>query len=171
MSLLSFSHAGFGAIVVSLGLSLALSGCAKPPLPPSPPPPPPPPKPTVFQVKMTVAPNVNPDLRGRPSPVVSRLYELKSLALFQTADFLSLFDRDKDFLGNDLVAKEELVLQPGEARQFTRELHNETRFVALIAAYRDIERSRWRVSMPVPLHETTMVTIKVQKNEIAIIHK
>jgi type VI secretion system protein VasD len=167
MSLLSFSHSGFGTIVVSIGLSLALSSCAKPPLLP----PPPPPKPTVFQMEMTVAPNVNPDLRGRPSPVVSRLYELKSLALFQTADFLSLFDRDKDFLGSDLVAKEELVFQPGEVRQFTRELHSETRFVAFIAAYRDIERSRWRISMPVPLHETTIVRINVEKNEIAIIHQ
>ena len=35
---------------------------------------------------ITAEPTTNPDLRGRPSPVVVRVYELKSLAAFNTAD-------------------------------------------------------------------------------------
>jgi type VI secretion system protein VasD len=120
---------------------------------------------------VAVAPNVNPDSRGRASPIVTRLFELKSLAAFQSADFFSLFDRDKETLGNDLVAKEELVLQPGENRQFKREMQADTRFVAMIAGYRDIERSRWRASTPVPLNETTIVTIAVQERDISIVNK
>jgi len=160
MALHTRFRAGFGAVLASLTLALALGSCAKPP--------PPPPKPTILQVNLAVAPNVNPDARGRPSPIVARLFELKSLALFQSADFFSLFDRDKESLGNDLVAKEELILQPGESRLFRRELNPDTRFVAVVAAYRDIERSRWRASMLVPLNEITRVTISVQERDIVI---
>ena len=165
MVLQSYWRTGWRAAASLLSLTVALTGCAKPPAPP------PPPKPTIFQVHLTVAPNANPDARGRSSPVVARLFELKSLASFENADFVSLFERDKESLGNDLVTKEELVLQPGESRKFTRELHAETRFVAVVAGYRDIERSRWRASLPAPLHETTPIDISVQERDILILRK
>ena len=168
MVLQSYFRAGWRVSLSLLILNFSLLGCAKPPPPP---PPPPPPKPTIFQVNLGVAPDVNPDARGRASPVVARLFELKSLASFENADFASLFDRDKETLGNDLVAKEEMVLQPGENRKFTRELNAQTRFVAVVAGYRDIERSRWRASLPAPLHETTPVTISVQERDILILRK
>lgn len=162
MSLHRYFRVGFSAALTSLILNLSLSSCAKPP---------PPPKPSIFQISVAVAANVNPDARGRASPIVARLLELKSVATFQSADFFSLFDRDKESLGNDLVAREELVLQPGETRQFKRELHPDTRFVAVVAGYRDIERSRWRASVPVPLNETTPVTISLQQRDISITQK
>ena len=148
------------AALMSIILLLALGGCAKPP--------PPPPKPTILQISVAVDPNVNPDARGRASPVVARLLELKTLAAFQSADFFSLFDRDRESLGGDLVAKDELVLQPGESRQFRRELQPDTRFVAVVAGFRDIERARWRASIPVAVNETTLVTISVRERDISI---
>lgn len=143
---------------------------APPPVPP-PAPPAPPPKPTILQISLTVSPNANRDSGGRPSPVVARLYELKSLAAFQGADFFALFDRDKETLGNDLVAKEELILQPGDNREFRREPHADTRFIAMVVAYRDIERSRWRASMPVTRNETTPTLVNVKELEILISRK
>ena len=160
MAAQTYFRASFGAALASLVLSLTLASCAKPP--------PPPPKPTILQISLTVDLNANPDARGRASPVVARLLELKSLAAFQSTDFFSLFDRERDALGSDLVAKEELLLQPGESQQLTRELQPDTRFVAVLAAYRDIERSRWRASIPVTLNETTPVTISVRERDVII---
>lgn len=160
MAAQTYFRASFGATLASLVLSLTLVSCAKPP--------PPPPKPTILQISLTVDLNANPDARGRASPVVARLLELKSLAAFQSTDFFSLFDRERDALGSDLVAKEELLLQPGESQQFTRELQPDTRFVAVLAAYRDMERSRWRTSIPVTLNETTPVTISVRERDVVI---
>lgn len=153
-------RARFGAALTSIVLLLALGSCAKPP--------PPPPKPTILRISLAVDPKANPDASGRASPVVVRLLELKSLAAFQSADFFSLFDRERESLGNDLVAKEELILQPGDSRQFQRELQPDTRFLAVLAAYRDIERSRWRASIPVMLNETTPVTISLRERDISI---
>ncbi|HEX8614936.1 MAG TPA: type VI secretion system lipoprotein TssJ [Telluria sp.] len=151
----------YAALPVAL-LALA-AGCAKPVLPPPPP--------SIVQVSLTAAPDLNPDARGRPSPVVARLFELKTLAAFEGADFLSLIERDKDILATDLVAKEEIILQPGETRAFKRELHADTRFVAVLAAYRDIQRAHWRASMPVALNQSTAITIKVEKSAISIAPK
>jgi type VI secretion system protein VasD len=157
-----------------LALLPMLCACAKPPAAPiivSPAPPPPPPPPTVLQIHIDAAANANPDSHGRASPVVVRLLELKSLAAFQNADFFSLFERDRETLGSDLVAKDEIVLRPGGRREIRRELHADTRFIALVAGYRDIERSRWRASMPVKLNQATPVSISVQEQEITVTSK
>jgi type VI secretion system protein VasD len=111
---------------------------------------------------------VNPDARGRASPVVVRLLELKTLAAFESADFFSLFDRDKDTLGAELVAREELQLQPGEKKTLQRSLPPETKYLGVVAAFRDLERARWRASIPVMPNQTTPLTIKVEPRAVSI---
>jgi type VI secretion system protein VasD len=74
------------------------------------------PKPTIIQAELKALPSVNPDANGRPSPIVVKLFELKSLAVFDSADFFSLFDRGRDTLGGDLVAQEEYQISPGSDR-------------------------------------------------------
>lgn len=153
------------SVLMTMTALLVITGCAKPPAPP---PVVPPPKPTVLDISLQVSPLANPDARGRASPVVVRVYELKNLTAFQAADFFALFERDKDTLGSELVAKEEMVLQPDDRRAVKRELQADTRFVAVMAAYRDLDRARWRASMPVTLHATELVRIDVQERQISI---
>ena len=174
MALYAASHTRLATILMLLALLPMLCACAKPPAAPvivAPAPPPPPPPPTVLKVDVVAATNANPDSHGRASPVVVRLLELKSLAAFQNADFFALFERDKETLSSDLVAKDEIVLHPGDRREFKRELNADTRFIAVVAAYRDIERSRWRASTPVKLNQTTPVSISVQEQEIIVTSK
>jgi type VI secretion system protein VasD len=171
MALYASLHTRLATILMPLALLPILCACAKPPAPPVIVSPAPPPPPTVLQIDADAATNANPDSHGRASPVVVRLLELKSLAAFQNADFFSLFERDKETLSNDLVAKDEIVLRPGDRRELKRELNGDTRFIGVVAAYRDIEHSRWRASMPVRLHRTTPVSISVQEQEIIVTSK
>jgi type VI secretion system protein VasD len=126
------------------------------------------PKPAVIQVLLDVQPNVNPDSRGRSSPIVMRLYEIKSLAAFNTADFFSIFDRDKETLGAELLAREEFQLRPGEKRQFNRQLQLDTRYVGVIAAFRDLERSQWRAVLPVAPKKKAELLIQLDAKKITI---
>ena len=144
-------------------LFLLLGSCA--------PPPPKPPNPTIVQATIVATSDVNPDARGRASPVVVRMFELKTLGAFKNADFFSLFDHDKETLGNELLAKEEFMLRPGEKQHFDRQLQADTRFVAVVAAFRSLEKSTWRASMPVRLNQTTPATISLQARDISIIQK
>jgi type VI secretion system protein VasD len=127
------------AIAGALAAVATLVACGS-----KPPPPPPPKPPAVLRIQLEAGARLNPDTRARPSPVVVRVYELKAAAAFGSADFLSLQERDQATLGGDLVAREELVLRPGESRVISRPLASDTRFVGVVAAFRDLERARWR---------------------------
>jgi type VI secretion system protein VasD len=126
------------------------------------------PKPTRVQIDLQVMENINPDMNGRPSPVVVRLYELNSLTAFNSADFFSLYDKDRQTLGNELLAVQELSLMPDERRQLKRTLQADTRYLGVIAAFRDLEHSKWRSSMPIAPHKTTQFVIQLQGNQISI---
>ena len=147
--------------VSSAAVLVGLAACAGPAKKP----------PALVQAAVTVAADVNPDASGRPSPVVVRLLELKNLAAFQSADFFSLSERGKETLGAELLAGEEIVLQPGEQRRFERPLQDDTRFVGVIAAFRDLDRAHWRASLPVRPNQTMAVTIKLGRRDIAIASK
>lgn len=135
-------------------LALALAACASAP------------KPAQVAGTIEASAKVNPSTSRRPSPVLVRVYELKTAAAFNSADFMSLYQRDKAELGGDMLAKEEFVLAPGESRTFAKTLSPDTRFLGVLAAYRDVEHARWRTVVPVQPEKMNSVVIRA--NELAI---
>jgi type VI secretion system protein VasD len=127
-----------------------------------------PPKPSVAELSFVIDANLNPDASGRPSPVILRIYELRSVAAFNRADFFSLYERDREQLGPELVSRDELPLMPGGRPQAITTLRSDTRYVGVVAAFRDIERARWRASTPIFVNQTTRMEIKLDRNEVAI---
>lgn len=115
--------------------------------------------PAMLTTTVVASAQVNPDIHKRPSPVVVRVFELKASTLFEQADFVSLFEKDQAVLGGDLVSREEFVLRPGESKPITKPLSPDTKFVGVMAAFRELERARWRAVVPV---------VAGKKNEIAI---
>ena len=93
---------------------------------------------------------LNPDYQGRPSPVNIIVFQLTSADAFVNSDFFSLFDPDAAVLGGDLLGRTQILLQPGEVREWTAQFDRETRFVGVIAAYRDIENAQWRATVALP---------------------
>jgi type VI secretion system protein VasD len=129
------------------GVGLALAGCAATP--------PAPVQPRIVEpanlvITISARNDVNPDIRGRASPLSLRLFELKSATAFQTADFFALYDRDQATLGGDMLGREELIVRPGETQTITRKANSDTRLLGVIAAFRDLEHSVWRTSVDVP---------------------
>jgi len=104
---------------------------------------------TKLNLKLTASDQLNPDLNGRPSPVVLRLVELKHPVAFENADFFSLYERAKESLAPDLVASEELELRPGESVELKLSIESGSRYVGVLAAYRDLPETRWRYVVPV----------------------
>jgi type VI secretion system protein VasD len=58
---------------------------------------------TKLDLTLNGSEQLNPDLNGRPSPIVLRLIELKHPVAFETADFFSLYQRPKEALSPDMV--------------------------------------------------------------------
>ncbi len=93
---------------------------------------------------------LNPDSGNRPAPVVLRVYTLRATVAFQAADFFALYDKDQAILAEDLVSREEIQIRPGEVIPLRREFKPEMRWIAAIAAYRDLEKSGWRTMLRLP---------------------
>lgn len=122
-------------------------------------PPPPKPIPTSVSGHIVAAAALNPSVSQRPSPLVLRLYELRSATAFNQAEFMALYQADQATLGADLVSREEVLLQPGEIRPMGKPLAADTRFIGVVAVYRDLERSRWRAIVPIKLNQANPLTI------------
>ena len=93
---------------------------------------------TKLDLTLNGSDELNPDLNGRPSPIVLRLVELKHPVSFETADFFSLYQRPKEALSPDMVVLEELELRPGEQRKLKLSVQPGSRYVGVLAAYRDL---------------------------------
>jgi type VI secretion system protein VasD len=140
---------------------MLMAGCGQ--KPPAPPPPAPPPPPTRVVADLYAADDLNPNPLGRPSPVQLRVYELKTPGAFERADFFSLYEKDAAALGPDLVAREELAIRPGQFQRLERTLQADTRYLGLMAAYREVDRAHWRALIPTPPHQTTTIRIDLQR--------
>ena len=126
------------------------------------------PKPVVVKLTLQASPGINPDQRGRPSPVAVKLFELKSLSSFERSDFFSLFDRERETLGPELVARDEFVMKPGDRIAQERKLSPDSKFIGVVVGYRDLERSQWRLSVPVEAASAQPLIIEVDANRVAL---
>ena len=70
--------------------------------------------PAYATLEFEVSNKANPDLNGRPSPVVIHVYELTSNTLFESQDFFSLYEEPEVVLGPDLINKQEFGIVVNE---------------------------------------------------------
>ena len=96
--------------------------------------------------------DTNPDINGRPSPVVLRVFQLRSDSEFGRADFFALSLHEKDVLGASLLGVEEFELRPGEHLETRIPLSREARYIGAIAEFRDINGAQWRALRARPSH-------------------
>ncbi|MFM9925131.1 type VI secretion system lipoprotein TssJ [Variovorax sp. H27-G14] len=97
-----------------------------------------------LDITITAAPDLNPDEKERPAPILVRVYELRSEAVFETADYFSLQNSDKAVIGADLLTREEFILRPGDVKTIRRKSHPDVGAIAVLAGYRDLAQSDWR---------------------------
>lgn len=105
---------------------------------------------TRLELKVKASDRVNPDEQGRPAPILVRVYELQSSGVFENADFFSLQDKSKPVLGNEVLATEELILQPGGESVIHLDSNPKTVALGVIAEYRALHQSNWRVLHKLP---------------------
>src|ERR1043166_2389314 len=108
------------------------------------------PKPVPIAGNVIAAAAVNPDVTGRPSPVAVKVYQLRSAGSFESSDFFALYTQPAAALGADLVSSTEVTVRPGETKRFDQEIDPQTRFVGVVAGFRDHENAQWRAVAPVP---------------------
>lgn len=126
------------------------------------------PEPTQVGVTLTASEQLNIDSRGRSTPVVVRVYVLKNATAFEAADFFSLFERDRQVLGDALMLREEVALKPGESRGLDAVELEGGKVVAVFAAFRDVDRAVWRASVPVVANRANRIAVSLQESRITL---
>jgi type VI secretion system protein VasD len=116
--------------------------------------------------------DINPDDQKTPSPLFIRMYELKSTKLFDSASFLDLFERDKETLGADMIAKQRLKrIKPGEDTDISFVLDAKTQFIGLYAEFSEYKNSSFKVVIPIASHNVvaSSATIHIAGNALSVL--
>jgi len=141
-----------------LVLALLLAGCSRDKRP----------DPTPVELMITASPAVNPDRNDRPSPVLVRVYELRSPGAFETADFFGLLEQDQAVLGGEMVNRWEFQLDPGETTRLDASFQAASTTLGIVAAYRDIEQASWRAVMPLRTGRKNELSAMVGRLEVSV---
>ncbi len=121
---------------------------------------------TKLDLSLEGSSQLNPDLNDRPSPIVRHLMELKHPVAFENADFFTLYQRPREALSPDLIAIEELELRPGEKRELKLTVQEGSRYVAVLAAYRNLPDTNWRFIIPLNEKGLNQVNLRLDAEGI-----
>lgn len=90
--------------------------------------------------------DINPDASGRASPLVIRVYELRSVDTFRSAGFFDLYDEPDSVLNEDLLSMQEVLLRPELVEKLpTMTLNENTRYLGIVAAFQNIDQAEWKM--------------------------
>jgi type VI secretion system protein VasD len=131
------------------------------------------PDPTIVEVTVDAAPDVNPDPFGRASPIWIRVFVLASAGVFEHQPYSTLRRQGDELLGPDIKDSDEKSLLPGESTLMVLTVKPEDPpkdkyYVSVMAAYRDLERAVWRTSMAIPTEEKTSVQVRLDRLAVSV---
>ncbi|MEI2415183.1 type VI secretion system lipoprotein TssJ [Orrella sp. JC864] len=110
-----------------------------------------------YEVRLIASDDVNPDARQRPSPVQITVYTLRSTRGFEQSDFFALQGDPRQLLGEELIAVEQVILRPGQVHELRGAGDPQAQALGVVAAYRDLEHSDWRLTIPLPEARSTNI--------------
>lgn len=118
----------------------------------------PPADPLPIEVTVTGDERLNPDDAGRSLPTGIRLYQLRSAAKMERAEFDKVFRQPREVLGEDLLQVDELVLTPGATVRRRLDRDKASRVLAVVAVVRKPTGGTWRavVELPPPAERAEM---------------
>ena len=126
---------------------------------------------TDLEIKFKVDADVNPDDDRKPSPLFIRMYQLKSTKMFSRANFIDLYEKDKEVLGADMISKQILRrIKPGESRDENFVLDKDVRYIGLYAEFLQYKNASYKLLIPVVPTNVIGTTEKVLVAGNKLIH-
>ena len=93
---------------------------------------------------------LNPNADNAPSPIMVQIFQLKDDVRFNKSDYVQLINEPDKALGNDLLKSYQHFFNPGEQQKLPDVvLLEQTRFIGIVSAYRNIDNAIWRTIHPV----------------------
>ncbi|WP_087020900.1 type VI secretion system lipoprotein TssJ [Thaumasiovibrio subtropicus] len=124
--------------------------------------------PAYATLNFKVSEDINPDMNGRASPLVVKVYELSSRTVFDNQDFFALYESPEKALGGDLVMRDEYSFSPGADASYEVSMQASTRYVGIVAAYRDIDNAHWREVIEIDPTGYNTFNVNLEKLRISV---
>lgn len=121
---------------------------------------------TLLQLSLVASEDQNPDVNQRPSPMIIKLVEMTSASAFTNGDFFALYDVTADTLGPDFIVSETLAVRPGETVDLYLRLKPGSKYVGVIAAYRQLHGDNWRYLLPLTPGKVNVVELGLTREQI-----
>ncbi len=127
---------------------------------------------TDISIEFIVDSDSNPDELDIGSPLFVRMYELKSEKMMNKAEFIDLYENDKNAIGADMVGTVHRLkrLKPGENRTEHFVLDHKTQFIALYAEFLNFQESKYKLVIPVVINNVfrNRATIRISGNNMLL---
>ncbi|MCY1401605.1 Type VI secretion lipoprotein [compost metagenome] len=101
-----------------------------------------------YVISLKASEDINPDLQGRPMPVLLNFFELRSPGGFEMTDYFDLRDNALAHLGSDFIGGDKLMVWPGSQEQRSYVAAPGKQLLGVIAGYQQLEGRTWRVLIP-----------------------
>ncbi|SFC12654.1 type VI secretion system lipoprotein TssJ [Pseudoalteromonas denitrificans] len=112
------------------------------------------PEPVLLAVTLNAGKNINPSKLSEANPVVIRIYQLKSIDTFKSAQVLDLFQQDATILADSLIQKQVLAsLVPKEKRNLEIELLSGTKYLAVFVQFSNYSQAKTKAWLDVSKFE------------------
>lgn len=111
---------------------------------------------------------INPSSTGLSSPVLLRIFALKTATAFLQRDFGAIFGGNAEALGDDLVSKREYLIQPGATIKYEEQLPPEVTVIGIVAGFRSIDTAQWRAQLPIKENGVNHISVKVDNINVTV---
>ncbi len=125
-------------------------------------------EPTRVSMVMNAAASVNPDAQGKPLSVVVRVYQLKDKGRLEAADYNAILRSDKDTLSDDLLERQERVVQPGTQEILEIRANPMASYLGVVALFRTPQGDSWRRVIPISKSKTQKVAVTLQEQTVVL---
>ena len=126
------------------------------------------PDPTHIKVVTDAATDINPSDDSPANPVVVRVYSLQNKDAFSSTDFTPLYTTDRKVLAADIISRDEFEIRPGEKHTVEVKDAKNAGFVGVLAAFRDIDTSKWRDTADAKPNTDNNYTVHIGLGSITI---
>lgn len=110
-----------------------------------------------YVVELHAMPDVNPGVNDKAAPVQLTVYELKSVSKFQSTGYFGLQGDPTKALGDELLSIHRVILRPGDTELITRPGDVNAVAVGIVAGYRELDASQWRLLVELPASRRTNI--------------
>lgn len=125
-----------------------------------------------FRYLISASADINPDIEGRPSSVIVRVYQLTNKINFESANYNELFESNHNALGTEFITLNEYFVDPNSKNDVDLQISENAKYIGVVVGYRSVDMVTWRTIKAVPeksFWRGAGLEIKVEKLSVRVI--